>query len=164
MAKDSSVAEIWCREVRHYAQFSGYLYGKLWKKWRKNWIFFIFFWIFRDFSTENSEKSRNWDFSVGKNPKNLKISKICFLQIFCFCFAYNLAKNGQNWVIWWKVIRFFRWKKINFFIIFSIIFHTNTPKTARSTQLRDIVSRHRTNLFSFCKKDKSRYNPNFKIC
>ena len=126
--------------------------------------FFDFFRIFWDFLPKNPEKSRNWDFSVGLNPENHKISKICFLQIFCFCFAYNLAKNGQNWVIWWKVIRFFRWKKINFFIVFSMIFHTNTLKTARSAQLRDIISLQQTIFFSFCKKHKSSYNPNFKIC
>ena len=119
-----------------------------------------FFFIFRDFSSENSKKSINWDFSVGKNPENLKISKICFLQIFCFYFAYNLAKNGHKWVIWWKVIRFFRWKKSFFFTIFSIIFHTNTPKTARSAQLRDIISRQQTNLLPFCKKLLLPYNPN----
>ena len=98
---------------------------------------------------------------IVKNPEKVKKSKICFLQIFCFIFAYNLAKNGQNWVNWSKVIRFFRWKKFNFFIIFSIIFHTNAPKTARSTQLRDIRTWQQAHLFQFCKKHLPPYNPKF---
>ena len=43
----------------------------------------------------------NQDFSVPKNPKNIKILKICLLQVFCFLFIYNLARNGQNLVNKW---------------------------------------------------------------
>ena len=51
-------------------------------------------------------------------------------------------------------------EKFNFLLIFSIIFHTNTPKTVRSAQLRDIRTWQQANLFQFSKKLLLPYNPN----
>ena len=38
--KSALVAQFWCCKVGHDPQFSGYLYGKSWRKWSKNWFFF----------------------------------------------------------------------------------------------------------------------------
>ena len=55
-------------------------------------------------------------------------------------------------------------RKNFFFIIFPILFHTNTSKTARRPQLHNIITRQQIKLFQFGKKFLKPHNPNFEIC
>ena len=62
-----------------------------------------------------------------KNQKKMKISKICFLQIFCFNFIYKMAQNQVIWVKSQKVISIFRFLKVNILQIFLYKFTENPP-------------------------------------
>ena len=78
---------------------------------------FWYFNLFSDFLSFSGSKSREsqkiWPESDQKSEK-VKISKICFLRIFCFIFLCNFTKNGLIWVYWPKVITFFRFWKLIF--------------------------------------------------
>ena len=90
--------------------------------------------------------SRSWAFvqEVPKDFQNLKML-MNFGWNTRFIFFYNLAKNDHIWVFWPEGIIFFRFCKC----IFSMSF-LYTNKTARRSQLRDIISRQWEKLFQFC--------------
>ena len=114
---------------------------------------FLMFWLFQDFSPVLAQIYWNFlDFEpkkpqkLDKNPEKVKISKICFLQIFCFIFVCNLAKNGLIWVFWPKVISFFRFWNSNFFR--GISYKDTRSFFIRKLRFRLHIEKYYTNLFS----------------
>ena len=99
-------------------------------------------------------------FEIAENHQKIKIFKISSVGTKILpqsCHKTKFRSFGASTVE--KIAR--KYFKKSFF---WPIFHWNLRNCARSSQLWDVTTQQRENIFQFCKKFLNLHNPNSKIC